>query len=126
MRNSEIPSTKIKEVIERHSLTFSPIADNKTLISSPALRRQMGLVPPIPVVIGSNSQEGRVFTQGQTDVEKYAMQTFGNGSALVKKVVQAYPVGEGQFPTGFDAVAQVNTEFAFQCVSGIIPTTIQH
>jgi carboxylesterase type B len=116
LRNSTIPATKIKEVIERLSLTFNPIADNKTLMSFPARLRADGQIPRIPVVIGSNAQEGRVFVQGQTDIEKYAATTFvGNASSLVKRVIQAYPIGR-EFPTAFDAIAHIHTEFTFQCV----------
>jgi carboxylesterase type B len=77
----------------------------------------MGAIARVHVLIGSNSQEGRVFVQGQSDVNKYVQTTFGNNSAIVKTVLDAYPVGKNELYTQFDAIAQIMTEFSFQCVS---------
>jgi carboxylesterase type B len=117
LRSESIKSDQIKSVIEQNSLVFNPVADNKTLISSPAIRRSLGAIARVPVLIGSNAQEGRVFVQGQNDVPRYVQNTFGNSSAVVKAVLSAYPVGKNELDTPFDAIAQIMTEFSFQCVS---------
>ena len=82
MRSPSLSSQSIKAVIEKYSLTFNALAENKTYMSSPALRRLKGQVAGVPILIGSNSQEGRVFVQNQTDVLKYALQTFGNDTDM--------------------------------------------
>ena len=119
MRGDTIKSDMIKKIVEDSKLGFGPQADNRTLISDPAGRRAYAAIAPVPVMIGSNSQEGRVFVQGQKDVLKYAQTTFGNASALVKAVVAAYPIGKNGLETGFDAIAQIMTDYSFQCVSDV-------
>jgi acetylcholinesterase len=80
------------------------------------VRRQNGALAPVPVLIGSNSQEGRLFAQGQSNVQKYVQTTFRNNSGVVKAVLAAYPIGKDGAEAGFDAVAQIMTEYSFQCV----------
>ena len=108
---------KIKRVIEQKKLIFTPIADNKTLISSPALRRSLGLITSVPVLIGTSAQEGNLLAFGEDDLTKFAQRMFGNDSKMISEVVKRYPVGREGFLTGNDAVAQFITEFQFQCVS---------
>lgn len=52
-------ATDVKRIIEVNSLIFNPIADNVTLFTNPAARRLSGNISHIPVLTGSNSQEGR-------------------------------------------------------------------
>ena len=52
-------ATEVKRIIEVNSLIFNPVADNITLFSNPAARRLSGNISNIPVLGGSNSQEGR-------------------------------------------------------------------
>ena len=52
-------ATEVKRIIEVNSLIFNPTADNYTLVENPAVRRLSGNVSHVPVLIGSNSQEGR-------------------------------------------------------------------
>jgi hypothetical protein len=58
-----------------------------------------------------------VFAQGEEDLAKYAQTTFANDSKLVSEITKRYPVGKEGYASGFDAIAQVITEFQFQCVS---------
>jgi carboxylesterase type B len=117
LQNPAIKAAQIKEVIENNSLVFGPTTDNKTLISNPARRRSMGFAAQVPVMIGSNSQEGRVFVRGQENVENYVANTFRNNTSVIKAVVDAYPVGKKGLDTPYDAIAQIMTEYSFQCVS---------
>ena len=52
-------ATEVKRIIEVNSLIFNPVADNVTLVTNPAARRLSGNISYIPVLTGSNSQEGR-------------------------------------------------------------------
>jgi carboxylesterase type B len=117
MRSESIKSERIKQIIEDGNLNFGPQADNRTLVSNPAVRRKNGALAPVPVLIGSNSQEGRLFARDQSNVQKYAQTTFRNDSDIVKAVLAAYSsVGKDGLPAGSDAVAQIMTEYSFQCV----------
>jgi carboxylesterase type B len=112
-----VKAEKIKSVIEQKNLIFTPVADNKTLISSPALRRTLGLLTSVPVLIGTSAEEGNLLALGEDDLTKFAQRMFGNDSRTISEVVTRYPVGRGGFLTGNDAVAQFITDFQFQCVS---------
>jgi carboxylesterase type B len=125
MRNPEIKAERIKKIIEEQGLSFGPVADNRTLWTTPAVKRLNGSTTRIPVMIGTNAQEGRIFVQGQNDVEKYARTTFRNNSAIVKAVLDAYVVGKNGLETGFDAIAQIMTEFTFQCVSLMMKSLVR-
>jgi carboxylesterase type B len=111
---------KIKLVIEQKNLIFTPVADNKTLISSPALRRTLGLITPVPVLIGTSSQEGSLLALGEDDLTKVAQRMLGNDSKTISEAVKRYPIGRGGIQTGSDAVAQFITDFQFQCVSNTL------
>jgi carboxylesterase type B len=52
-------ATEVKRIIEVNSLIFNPVADNVTLVTNPAARRLSGNISHIPVLTGSNAQEGR-------------------------------------------------------------------
>lgn len=52
-------ATEVKRIIEVNSLIFNPVADNVTLVQNPAAQRLSGNISHIPVLGGSNSQEGR-------------------------------------------------------------------
>jgi carboxylesterase type B len=117
LQSPDIKASQIKEVIENHSLVFSPVFDNKTLISNPALRRSMGNIAQVPVMIGTNSQEGRVFVRGQDNLQAYLNKTFKNETTMIRTLADAYPVGKEGLETPYDAIAQIVTELTFQCVS---------
>lgn len=52
-------ATTIQNIVEQQILTFNPAWDNHTLYVDAAERRANGQIPNIPVLGGSNSQEGR-------------------------------------------------------------------
>lgn len=52
-------ATTIKNIIEVNELTFNPVADNVTLVPDPVAKRLSGKIANIPVLAGTNSQEGR-------------------------------------------------------------------
>lgn len=49
----------IEQTISSKPLLFSPYPDNKTLVSNPAQQRLNGNIAKIPVLGGTNAQEGR-------------------------------------------------------------------
>jgi acetylcholinesterase len=56
---SAADATTIQTIINEGILEFSPVADNITLMSFPAAQRLKGDIAFVPVLGGSNSQEGR-------------------------------------------------------------------
>lgn len=52
------PATEIRSIIDKQMLAFNPIPDNVTLVSDPAERRLAGNIALIPVLGGTDAQEG--------------------------------------------------------------------
>ena len=113
-------ATTIKSIIETQSLEFNPTFDNKTFYVNAAERRTNGLIPSIPVLGGSNSQEGRVFEVTQNDSRPFLEQITANTSSLIDAIAAAYPLsGFDSGPTPYDQLSQLFTEYVFQCTAGL-------
>jgi carboxylesterase type B len=110
-------ATTIKSIIENKAISFRPVVDNVTLISSPAAARAAHNVANVPILVGTTGQEGTVFAFGQTNLSAYIQTTFGAFPPLAKAVAQAYAVGTAGTTNDFEAIAQIYTELLFQCVS---------
>ena len=109
------PADKIRSIIDKQILVFNPIPDNVTLVSNPAEQRLSGNIAHIPVLGGTNAQEGRVFTVGVNDTTAFLSTYFGNDTQLIKTIEAAYPLGQDGINTPYDQAAQIFTEFFFQC-----------
>jgi acetylcholinesterase len=106
----------VRDIISQNSLAFDPVADNTTLVTNPAVQRLSGNISHVPVLGGSNSQEGRVFQIGQTNVTAYLEATFGAlAPALIPAIEAAYPIGSDGFTNGYDVTSQIFTDIVFQC-----------
>ena len=64
---------------------------------------------------GTTAQEGRVFTVGENDTQAFLSGIFADQPALVDQIIAAYPLGSPGISTPYDQIAQIYTEFAFQC-----------
>lgn len=113
-------ATTIKSINEQQGLEFSPVFDNRTFFVNAAERRAQGLIPSIPVLGGSNAQEGRVFQVGQNDSRPFLEQITANNSAAIDAISAAYPLsGFDSGPTPYDQLSQIYTEYLFQCPAGL-------
>ncbi|KAK6431437.1 hypothetical protein LTR95_012405 [Oleoguttula sp. CCFEE 5521] len=110
-------ATAIKDVIEKQELTFSPIADNVTLVQNPAQQRISGNIARIPILSGTDAQEGRVFAVGQTNFTAYITGLFGASSALVEAITAAYPPS---FGSDYDRASAVFTDYVFTCPTALV------
>ncbi|GAB7359762.1 hypothetical protein MBLNU230_g6933t1 [Neophaeotheca triangularis] len=105
------PATEVKRIIETQRLTFDPNPDGVTLVQNPAAQRLSGDIAKIPVLGGTNAQEGRVFAVGTTNATTFLLGYFGQGNAgLVADLLAAYPNG-----TEYDRGAAVFTDLIFTC-----------
>jgi carboxylesterase type B len=112
-------ATAIKSIIEHAALGFQPVVDNVTLIGNPTAARAAHNVAPVPVLMGTNGQEGRVLVVGQNNLSAYINGTFGALPAVASQVAQAFTVGVGGTQTDYEAISQIYTELVFQCPQAI-------
>ncbi|KAF2832664.1 alpha/beta-hydrolase [Ophiobolus disseminans] len=113
-------STSIQSIINTNTLIFSPTPDNVTYVSDPASRRLTGNIARIPVLGGTNAQEGRLFTVNQTNLTSYLQNTFGTISpSLIPAIRAAYTSNTTNSTmsnaTNYDTIARIYTDFVFQC-----------
>jgi acetylcholinesterase len=109
------PAKKIRSIIDKQMLAFNPIPDNVTLVSNPAAVRLAGNIAPIPVLGGTDAQEGRVFVVGQNDTTAYLETLVGDQPDIIRAIEAAYPLGQDGIETPYDQIAQIFTELVFQC-----------
>ena len=96
-------------------LAFNPIPDDITLVSNPAEMRTSGNIAPIPVLGGTDAQEGRVFVVGQNDTAAYLESLGITDQSTIQAIEAAYPIGSPGISTPYDQIAQIFTEVTFQC-----------
>lgn len=105
-------ATVIKELIEQNMLTFGPVADNFTSLADPVTAWRTGRVAPVPVLEGTNSQEGNIFELGQQNLTQFLATTFAN--ATQRRAVAAL------FPTvdpaaAYHTISDIYTQLTFTC-----------
>jgi carboxylesterase type B len=108
-----ISATKIKAIIESKALSFSPTTDNFTLVSRPYLKRHEGKIASVPILVGSNAQEGRVFQYGKSDLETYLKANFP--ANLTEKVRSAYALHTQGLHSNYDIMSAIMTDVQFTC-----------
>ncbi|KAE8420530.1 Carboxylesterase [Aspergillus pseudocaelatus] len=119
-----IPAKQLKDIIERKMLTFSPIPDGITWPKNPHQNRLNSTdgsskIARVPLLIGSNADEGQTFVVGQNATEAHTLlsATLGNNMTLVQAILKEYPLGTLGVKTERDRVAKILTEVGFQCPS---------
>ncbi|QIW96620.1 hypothetical protein AMS68_002138 [Peltaster fructicola] len=107
--------SSIINTITSKALLFNPYPDNKTLVSNPAAQRLSGNIAKIPVLGGTNAQEGRVFEVGQQNLTASLNTFFGNNTALKDSVAEAFKIPQLGINAPYDQISQIFTELVFQC-----------
>ncbi|KAE8383446.1 Carboxylesterase [Aspergillus bertholletiae] len=117
-----LPAKRLKEIIERKRLTFSPIPDGITWPKNPHQDRlnstaDLSKIARVPLLIGSNADEGQTFVTGQNVTNAHALFSaiLGTNATLLEAILKEYPLGTPGIKTELDRVAKVLTEFGFQC-----------
>ncbi|KAF7943384.1 hypothetical protein EAE96_011311 [Botrytis aclada] len=113
-------SLTIKSYIEHAGLSFQPIVDELTRVSNPQLKRANRQIANVPVLIGSNAQEGSAFVFGQSNITA-ALQAFFPGNATLQaEVLAMYPIGQDGLNTPAAVIEQIFTDMIFQCPGAIV------
>ena len=114
----------VKDVIEKNSLSFTPVADNITVVSDPRQRRAARRIANVPVLSGSNAQEGRVYNVGNNNLTRYLETTF-QVPALIDAVNRTYPRGVNGLNTDYDIISAIYTDLVFTCPGGKVANASQ-
>lgn len=113
-------ATVIKTIIEQNVLTFVPTFDNITFHADAAGKRLRGDIPNIPVLGGTNSQEGRIFEVGQNDSKPFIQSLVGNNQTAIDTISSAYPLSASDSgPDEYSKLSQIFTEYVFQCPAAL-------
>ena len=91
--------------------------DNVTLVSDPAKRRTSGQLADIPVLTGTNAQEGRIFEFGTTNATAFIESTFP--PSFWSTLTAAYAAGQPGLSSDYDIASQIFTEVVFQCPAAL-------
>lgn len=110
------PATVIQTIIDQAALIFTPTSDGVTQLVNGQAARLAGNIAKVPLLTGTNAQEGRVFVVGDNNLTAFLATFFAGQTQYQRLLAAAYPVG-GLYPTAYDAIAQIFTEEVFQCVS---------
>ncbi|KAF4967249.1 hypothetical protein FSARC_5161 [Fusarium sarcochroum] len=118
----EVPAAKLKDIVERAMLTFSPISDDGiTLSTYPRDNRLKSkdnpkLMARVPVLMGSTADEGRLQDFQNVTVEdalQFFMPDITHFQVSVLKFF--FPIGSPGINNDFDQVSKMVTEIAGQC-----------
>lgn len=100
-------------------LAFDPAIDNLTTLSDPRQARAQRRIANVPVLTGTDSQEGRIIQVGQNNITAFLATTFPNSTELQNAIAAAYPLGQVGLNTAYDVISQIWTEYFFQCPTAI-------
>lgn len=107
------PATTIKAIIEQNMLDFAPVEDHITQSNDVAPEIVTHTAAQIPFLIGTNSQEGRVFAVGVSDIQGYLAAILPGQPELQAAIAAQYPLDA--FQTPYRAVAAIITDSIFTC-----------
>jgi carboxylesterase type B len=127
------PLEKIKDIVETQNLAFRPVVDDTTFVNTAIGVRKGSDASTIPMIIGSNAQEGRTFLAAQyggstksapdiTQVLTTVFKTASNNmlSTMDSQIRNAYAYGVGkEYATDFDAASAILTDVAFTCPTSL-------
>ena len=120
MRNK--PGEEIKAYIDREAILFTPVTDNITQLGTREAQeaRAQKNVAAVPVMIGSNGQEGSAFWRGSpNDLDGFLNAFFPHMIDLQRDINASYPLGHGSYTTTYDRISAIFTDLIFTCVSSL-------
>jgi len=112
-------ASEIQYAQEKYNIGFGMAGDNVTIVCDPRLRREAGNFTRVPVIGGTNLDEGSYYAaKNGTDIDRYFKTYFSNETDLKAKILGAYKLdpAEGRFDNQ-SILAQIHTDWNYHCVS---------
>ncbi|KAF2790457.1 alpha/beta-hydrolase [Melanomma pulvis-pyrius CBS 109.77] len=116
---NERSAKQIKHAQElNRNISFAQACDNITAVLDPRLRVEAGNIADVPVIVGTNMQDGGVYTNRfGNDTDAY-FNTYFPGMVILKyAVLAAYPLGSGGRTDQQMRLQQIQTDWNFHCPS---------
>ena len=117
-----VPQKELTSVIEHLAIAFQPVIDNVTLPEHPESLRPKGDVARVPLMTGSNANEGRIFALAYvnaTSSTPYLTTALGLNTQQAEALASLYPIGSEYISNAYEQIAQIQTDFTFTCPVGI-------
>ncbi|KAG5982026.1 hypothetical protein E4U55_002416 [Claviceps digitariae] len=122
MRN--LSATQLRDAAEQNSLSFFPIHDGgATWSDHPRQDRQASRVARVPILIGTNANEGGTMVYGKLDIKAFLQSKFPPNtpfSFIDTMLTGPLPDGSPGLLDTNGRAARILTEYSFQCPSAII------
>ncbi|KAJ9605057.1 hypothetical protein H2200_010447 [Cladophialophora chaetospira] len=111
-----VPAMTLKNTSEHLALAFNFKTDNYTFIANRTAARLAGKIAKVPVLAGTNANEGTLFTYGATNLSDYLTTTLPTApSSYLDQIANAYPIGSPGIANSSQQISQIYTELIFQC-----------
>lgn len=116
-------ASQIKSILETQKLRFLPVADNVTMVEYPFKERRADRIAQVPVMLGTNANEGRYFAYYQNNtlgfLERFA--PYVNETSW-EEVITHYPIPSPGISNSFEQLSSIYTDFVFQCPANLTAT----
>lgn len=110
---------QILEILKRHKLSFSPTYDNVTDVTSVEDAINGGKAAKVPILIGTNANEGSVLTPVIPGPMLLLESIFGRNSTASDVARQAYPAAA----TNEELKSQIVTDYTYTCTTSALAKT---
>lgn len=94
-------------------LRYAPVIDGVELEAHPVELLALGALQPMPILLGSNRDEGTMFIRNITDEQSYEMLMNFSYGALAPRIIQQYAALN--YSTYFDDAAHISGDSGFNC-----------
>lgn len=117
-----VSAETLKEILQSTGLSFqSPVADNVTTLEFPAAAYAAGNVSKVPILAGSNFDEGSSFAYGAGENVTEFLASVSLPTTVVERLAELYAPGSPAtvgLTTGNQIIAQIITDSSARCPAG--------
>lgn len=112
-----LPATQLRDYNELNRIPWAPSFDNLTsAYTAQTNRRTRTNLAEVPILGGSNANEGRLYSISATDPDSFIQSLLpGFNQSQRDALLALYPLGTGEFASDLERLGQVYTDFIFQC-----------
>lgn len=113
----DTPVDDLRYAQEKFNINFGMGGDNYTVVCDPRLRREAGRFARVPVIGGSNVDDGSYYAaKNGTDIDAYFAAVFANETALKAQVLAAYDINPAEHRFDNQTIlSQIHTDWNFHC-----------